>query len=125
MRQQSGDLGVALVGSGFMGIAHSQGWRTAPRVFELPLKPVMRVLCDRLVTVFRPDGGVLLCPEQHPVQVALLRDLLGHLGKTFRQPAFGRSIFRAGTKADFFAIGDAVSVPWEANGFPYRVNLCS
>jgi predicted dehydrogenase len=47
MRQQSGDLGVALVGSGFMGIAHSQGWRTAPRVFELPLKPVMRVLCDR------------------------------------------------------------------------------
>ncbi len=47
MRAQDGELGIALVGSGFMGTAHSQGWRTAPRVFELPLNPVMRVLCDR------------------------------------------------------------------------------
>lgn len=47
MHQQDGKLGVAMVGSGFMGAAHSQGWRTAPRVFELPLQPVMRVLCGR------------------------------------------------------------------------------
>jgi len=62
--------------------------------------------------------SILLCPEQHPLQVALLRNLLGHLGKTFRQPAFGRSIFRAGTKADFFAIGDAVSVPGKLTASP-------
>jgi predicted dehydrogenase len=47
MRQQSGELGVALVGSGFIGTAHSQGWRTATRVFDLPLKVMTRVLCDR------------------------------------------------------------------------------
>jgi predicted dehydrogenase len=47
MHQQDGRLGVAMIGSGFMGAAHSQGWRTAPRVFELPLQPVMQVLCGR------------------------------------------------------------------------------
>jgi predicted dehydrogenase len=47
MHQQEGTLGVAIVGPGFMGTAHSQGWRTAPRVFQLPLQPVMMVLCGR------------------------------------------------------------------------------
>jgi predicted dehydrogenase len=33
-----------------MGAAHSHAWRTAPHVFDLPLRPVMSVLCGRSVT---------------------------------------------------------------------------
>lgn len=36
-----------MVGAGFMGAAHSQGWRVAPRFFELPLAPRMSVLVGR------------------------------------------------------------------------------
>ena len=35
-------LGVGMVGYAFMGAAHSQGWRTAGRVFDLPLRPGSR-----------------------------------------------------------------------------------
>ena len=38
-------LGVAMIGHAFMGAAHSQAWRTAPRFFDLPLAPAMSVLC--------------------------------------------------------------------------------
>jgi predicted dehydrogenase len=37
-------LRVAMIGYGFMGAAHSQGWRTAPRVFDLPAEPEMAVV---------------------------------------------------------------------------------
>ena len=40
-------FGVGLVGYAFMGAAHSQAWRTAGRVFDLPLDPRMTVLCGR------------------------------------------------------------------------------
>ena len=40
-------LGVGMVGYAFMGAAHSQAWRTAPHVFDLPLRPAMAVLCGR------------------------------------------------------------------------------
>ena len=40
-------LGVAMVGAGFMGAAHSQAWRVAPAFFELPLAPVRRVVFGR------------------------------------------------------------------------------
>jgi predicted dehydrogenase len=40
-------LGVGIVGHGFMGDAHSQAWRTAGHVFDLPLRPVMAALCGR------------------------------------------------------------------------------
>jgi predicted dehydrogenase len=36
-----------MVGYAFMGAAHSQAWRTAPRFFDLPRTPVMRVLGGR------------------------------------------------------------------------------
>jgi predicted dehydrogenase len=42
-----GSLGVGMVGYAFMGAAHSQAWRTAPRFFDLPLRPDMAVLCGR------------------------------------------------------------------------------
>jgi predicted dehydrogenase len=37
-------LRVALIGTGFMGKAHSQAWRTAPRFFDLPVDPAMSVI---------------------------------------------------------------------------------
>jgi predicted dehydrogenase len=36
-----------MIGHGFMGAAHSQGWRTAPRVFDLPAEPEMAVVVGR------------------------------------------------------------------------------
>jgi predicted dehydrogenase len=36
-----------MVGYAFMGAAHSHAWRTAPRVFDLPLRPFMAVVCGR------------------------------------------------------------------------------
>lgn len=40
-------LGVAMVGYGFMGAAHSQGWRVAPRFFELGARPIMHTIVGR------------------------------------------------------------------------------
>ncbi|RII12347.1 Glucose-6-phosphate 3-dehydrogenase [Streptomyces sp. YIM 130001] len=40
-------LGVGMVGYSFMGAAHSQGWRTVGRVFDLPLRPAMAAVCGR------------------------------------------------------------------------------
>nr|WP_159600357.1 Gfo/Idh/MocA family oxidoreductase [Agromyces humi] len=36
-----------MIGHGFMGAAHSQGWRTAPRVFDLPAAVEMSVVVGR------------------------------------------------------------------------------
>ncbi len=38
---------VAMIGYAFMGATHSQGWRTAPRFFDLPETPELAVLCGR------------------------------------------------------------------------------
>lgn len=40
-------LRVAMIGHGFMGAAHSQGWRTAPHVFDLPTAVEMSVIVGR------------------------------------------------------------------------------
>ncbi|MCU1632592.1 MAG: dehydrogenase [Micrococcaceae bacterium] len=40
-------LRVALIGHGFMGAAHSQGWRVAPRFYDLPARPEMTLLVGR------------------------------------------------------------------------------
>jgi predicted dehydrogenase len=40
-------LGVGIIGYAFMGAAHAQAWRTAPRVFDLPLTPTMVAICGR------------------------------------------------------------------------------
>jgi predicted dehydrogenase len=37
-------LRVAMIGHGFMGATHSQGWRVAPRFFDLPRNPEMTLL---------------------------------------------------------------------------------
>jgi len=41
------NLRVAMIGYGFMGAAHSQGWRVAPRFFDLPAEPTMSVVVGR------------------------------------------------------------------------------
>ncbi|GAQ50622.1 Gfo/Idh/MocA family protein [Streptomyces acidiscabies] len=40
-------LRVGMVGYAFMGAAHSQGWRTVGRAFDLPLTPVLAAICGR------------------------------------------------------------------------------
>jgi predicted dehydrogenase len=40
-------LRVGMVGHAFMGAAHSQAWRTANRVFDLPLQASMVAVCGR------------------------------------------------------------------------------
>ena len=52
-------LGVGMVGYAFMGAAHSQGWRTVGRVFDLPLRPVLAAICGR------DAGAVRAAAEQH------------------------------------------------------------
>ena len=56
MAEQTTDppvLGVGMVGYAFMGAAHSQAWRTAPHVFDLPLRPAMAALCGRNASAVR------------------------------------------------------------------------
>ena len=45
-----GELSVGMVGYAFMGAAHSQAWRTAPRFFDLPLRPRMVAVAGRDAT---------------------------------------------------------------------------
>ena len=40
-------LRVAMIGHAFMGRAHAQAWRTAPRFFDLPLQPELAVVVGR------------------------------------------------------------------------------
>ena len=57
------DLGIAMVGHAFMGAAHSQAWRVAPRFFDLPVRPVMSVLCGRDADRTRADARLPLRQE--------------------------------------------------------------
>jgi predicted dehydrogenase len=41
------ELRVGMVGYAFMGAAHSQAWRTANRVYDLPARARMSVICGR------------------------------------------------------------------------------
>jgi predicted dehydrogenase len=50
MTSHTRPLRVAMIGHGFMGAAHSQGWRIAPRFFDLERDPQMAVLVGRSVT---------------------------------------------------------------------------
>lgn len=41
------ELGIGLIGSKFMGRAHSNAWLSAPRFFDLPTTPAMRAVAAR------------------------------------------------------------------------------
>ncbi|WP_200954750.1 Gfo/Idh/MocA family protein [Arthrobacter sp. Soil782] len=47
MHNDAPPLRIALIGHGFMGAAHSQGWRVAPRFHDLPAGPEMTLLVGR------------------------------------------------------------------------------
>ena len=47
MPNKKSALKIALIGHGFMGAAHSQGWRVAPRFYDLPMQPEMTLLVGR------------------------------------------------------------------------------
>ncbi|MCU0511401.1 MAG: Gfo/Idh/MocA family oxidoreductase [Anaerolineae bacterium] len=40
-------LNVAIIGTRFMGKAHSSAWLNAPRFFDLPARPVLKVACGQ------------------------------------------------------------------------------
>jgi predicted dehydrogenase len=52
-------LGVGMVGYAFMGAAHSQGWRTVGRVFDLPLRPVLAAIGGR------DEAAVRVAADRH------------------------------------------------------------
>ena len=39
-------VNIAIIGTRFMGKAHSNAWSSAPKFFQLDLKPVMKLACD-------------------------------------------------------------------------------
>jgi predicted dehydrogenase len=43
----SQELRVAIIGTNFMGKAHSNGWLQAPKFFDLECQPVLQVACGR------------------------------------------------------------------------------
>ena len=47
MTSEHDTLSVGMVGYAFMGVAHSQAWRNAPRFFDLPLHPRMAAVAGR------------------------------------------------------------------------------
>ncbi|MCW4459818.1 Gfo/Idh/MocA family protein [Microbacterium sp. MPKO10] len=47
MSDSTPHLNIAMIGYGFMGAAHSQGWRVAPRFFNLAARPEMKLLVGR------------------------------------------------------------------------------
>ena len=53
------NLGIGLIGYAFMGAAHSQAWRNAPRFFDLPLNPALNVLCGRNADAVQEAAGKL------------------------------------------------------------------
>jgi predicted dehydrogenase len=59
MSKTTPSLSVGMVGYAFMGAAHSQAWRTAPRFFDLPLEPAMTVVCGRDETRVAEAAGRL------------------------------------------------------------------
>src|SRR6476661_8857200 len=52
-------IGIGLIGYAFMGAAHSQAWRTAPRFFDLPLRPELTVLAGRNAAAVTDADGRL------------------------------------------------------------------
>jgi len=40
-------VNIALIGGGFMGRTHSNGYHQARTFFDLPMEPVKKVMCDR------------------------------------------------------------------------------
>ncbi len=46
-------LNIAIIGTQFMGKAHSNAWRKAPRFFDLPVEPVLKVACGQKIDTLK------------------------------------------------------------------------
>ncbi len=66
-------LGVGMVGYAFMGAAHSQAWRAAPRFFDLPLAVDMAVVAGRDEAKVRAAAARLGWREAETDWKALIR----------------------------------------------------
>ncbi len=60
----AGPLNVAMVGYQFMGRAHSNAWRQVGHFFDLPLQPVLKVICGRTEPAVR-EAAARLGFEEH------------------------------------------------------------
>ncbi len=40
-------LNVAMIGTGFMGRAHSNAWMSVGKFFDVPRRPSMHIVCGR------------------------------------------------------------------------------
>lgn len=47
MNRDNPTVSVGMVGYAFMGAAHSHAWHSAPKFFDLPLRPLAAALCGR------------------------------------------------------------------------------
>jgi predicted dehydrogenase len=52
-------LNVAMIGYQFMGRAHSNAWRQVSHFFDLPVEPVMKVICGRNEKAVKAAAGHL------------------------------------------------------------------
>lgn len=52
-------LHIGLIGHGFMGKAHSNGWRQAPRFFELPAEVILQTICGRNARALKKSAAQL------------------------------------------------------------------
>ncbi|MFN0087122.1 MAG: Gfo/Idh/MocA family protein [Blastocatellia bacterium] len=52
-------VNVAMIGYQFMGRAHSNAWRQVPHFFDVPVEPVMKVICGRNEKAVRRAAGAL------------------------------------------------------------------
>ena len=52
-------LSVGLIGYNFMGRAHSNAWRQAPRFFDLPAEVRLKTICGRTAPAVRKAAGQL------------------------------------------------------------------
>ena len=78
------ELNIAIIGHRFMGRAHSNAWSQAPKFFDLPQKPVLKVACGRdekALSDFAANWGweetatdwreVVNRPDVHAIDIAL------------------------------------------------------
>ncbi len=74
VRVDSKDLGIGLVGTGFMGRAHANAWRQAPCFFDLKRRPQLRCVAGKDVKEAKAFAARWEVASVHPTWQALVRD---------------------------------------------------